>query len=117
MTAVNQDFSLYSGASLNIDVTVKDALGVVINFSLTPYTARWVLYTAGEVLITKTSDPGGGITFPAPTEGVMRITLAVVDTVDLVSGIYGHEARLTDLSSNSVPVMVGLVTVEESKSD
>jgi hypothetical protein len=118
MTVLNQDFTLYTGSTLAIEVTVLDSEGAPIDFGLIPYMAKWVLYTADEVLITKTSAVGGGITFPAPTEGVMLITINAEDTVDLTSGIYGHEARLTVVSSGETsPVMAGLATVEESQSD
>lgn len=105
MTRTNQDFTMWSGDSKVLEVTVTDADGDAVN--LTGASIDYVMQDDAD--ISKSVGDGISITSPA-TGGLFEITLDPSDTTAL-AGDYHHECEVTDSSDNVSTVFVGTVTI------
>jgi len=111
MTTENQDFTMWSGDSKVLEVTLTDVDDDAVN--LTGASISYILQKSsqgGEAIISKSVDDGISITSPA-TGGLFEITIDATDTDDL-AGEYYHECQVTDSSSNVSTVFVGTVTIK-----
>ena len=108
MTIVGQNYTMFSGDSKVITVTVTDADGAAVN--LTGATISYVIFDDGSATITKTV--GSGITVTDAAAGTFTITLAASDTASL-AGAYYHECQVTDSSGNISTIFTGTVTMNE----
>jgi len=113
MTSTGQDFTMYSGDSNVITITVtdsagaaKDLSGAAIVWSMAP------LVESEKTTIEKTNASGIAITGDG-SAGIFTVTLAAADTAPL-RGDYYHEAKITDGSNNVSTVTIGKVTVIET---
>lgn len=87
----------FAGTDRQLRFTVRDDDGNVID--ITGWTLEWVLRHSdeGAALITKTTDPGDGITVTAPTTGIALVEFDPVDTALLDPGQYVYALRRTDM--------------------
>jgi hypothetical protein len=108
-----QNFEIYAGDSKNITVTVTNADGSPID--LTGATIKWALKkrVSSPADITKETNTNAGISVANPTTGVFLIPLKPDDTKDL-SGVFYHEAEVTDGVGNVSTVLTGEVTIHKS---
>lgn len=102
------DFSMYSGDSKIIQVTLQDASGAAVDVS-SPMTIIWQLSkkVTSPALLTKTV--GTGIAVTNGPLGKFEITLAPVDTAGL-KGDYYQEIEINDSGTIST-VLTGTVTI------
>lgn len=110
MTETGQKFTMWSGDTKVLEVTITDASGNAVN--LTGATISYVLQRSvgSTVTISKTTDDGISIT--DASGGVFQITLDASDTASL-SGSYYHECQITDTSGNVSTVFTGTVTMKD----
>lgn len=97
----NQNFTMVSGDSKNITVSMLD--GVPLDGA----TVKWALKQSSTVVSKTTSS---GITIAGST---FTIRLNSADTASLI-GKYYHEAEVTDMFGNVSTVMTGNITIERS---
>ena len=109
MASRNQDFRIHAGDSKLISVTVRDEDDALQD--LTGATIAWQMAKTprGPAEISK-STGGSGITLGGT--GIFNVSLDPSDTVGF-SGLYYHEAQVTDVTSNVTTVTTGTVYVEE----
>lgn len=107
-----QDFSMHSGDNRDLQVTIKDAAGAVVN--ITGAALTWALSKGngsdgprGTALVTKTV--GSGITIVDGANGRADIVLVPADT-EALAGDYYHELQLVAGGSSST-VLYGTVTI------
>lgn len=111
MTSTGQDLTRYIGDKTTFSLTITDSAGDPLN--MTGYSAAWVAYDGnGTAVITKTTGDGISIGDGDGTNDKLTITLNPADTADLSAGIYGHQAEVTDGSSNPVTVAEGALTLK-----
>lgn len=112
MTEERQDISedFYAGNSKDLQVTIKDAEGVVVD--LTGAELTYALFTdEGKVKFIKSTNVGAAeIDVPSPTNGVCIIHILTLDTI-LLKNIYRHQLSMVDATGNSSTVMVGKVHI------
>ena len=101
MTAIRQNFSMYAGDSKEIVVPV---VGVT---SLNGSTAKWIMKNNTSQVL---KDTISGITL---TGTEVHIRLDPIDTSTL-SGMYYHEAELTDQLGNVSTIFTGTVIINKS---
>ena len=105
-----QDFTMWSGDDKSIVVTITTDGTTAVD--ITAYTVNYTLQTAVNdttVQVTKATG-GSGITLSDAINGEFTVTLDDTDTAAL-SGIYYHEAQVTDGSANKYTVMTGTVVI------
>lgn len=113
MMTQKTDFTIYQGDSKVLSVTVADEDGVAV--PVDGMTIRWqaspVITGGFETTATLSKDNGalGGIT-TVTEEGVFEVELEPADTEEL-SGLYYHEAELTDGAGNVSTVLTGRMTI------
>lgn len=111
-----QNFCVYEGDAVNINVCVIDQNGIAID--LTGYSIVWVLAldVTQPPLFTKTTS-GGTITVTTPTSGMFSISLVPKDTTGLTddAATFYHEAWIIDPSNNPITVMVGQMSLFKSE--
>lgn len=107
MTAINQDFTMWSGDTRSLVIGVDDGTGASVDVS-SASRLIWILYDLddGASRLRKDSDVSG-VSFGGSE---VTITIDPADTVDL-NGMYGHEAELVDSAGNKSTVSVGVATV------
>lgn len=107
MTALNQNFSMYSGDTkvLIIPVTKPDNSGV----DLSGASVKWV--AQGEDGTTNVISKQTPVIITNGNE--IQIKLLPIDTRDLV-GMYYHECEITDQSGNVSTIFTGYITVIKS---
>jgi diketogulonate reductase-like aldo/keto reductase len=93
-------FSIYAGDTKDIEFTISEEGQKV---DLTSASIQWLM-KKGEVTITKTNT--NGITLTDATNGVFTVKLTNADTKGL-SGMFTHEAKITDATDNVSTVYVG----------
>lgn len=106
MTATNQNFSMYSGNSKKIIITVTSPDGTALNGSIS---AKWFLkeHDVSEgIIIQKTLGSGMAL-----VNGKLEVTLTQADT-DNLDGTYHQECELTDQFGNISTILVGTVTIK-----
>lgn len=114
MSTQRTDFTMYQGDSKVLSVTVADEAGDAV--PLEGLTIRWqaspVITGGFEPTATLKKDNGalGGI--DTVTEvGVFEVELDPDDT-ETISGLYYHEAELTDGAGNVSTVLTGRMTIK-----
>jgi hypothetical protein len=105
MTATKQNFSMYSGESKVVIVSVTKE-----NNAFLDLTGSKIKWSFNNVLKTDTN----GIALSNPTNGEFTIYLNPADTQNL-EGIYYHQAIITDAQGNVSPVMTGNITIKKLK--
>jgi len=114
MTATNAPLTVRAGASVRLRFPVLDADNANAPLDLTPFTGRWTLAikngdgTFQPPLVEKT---GGSVALAA---GVVTVTIATADTLDLRPGEYHYQLNLIDAGLEKFPVAVGRITLEPS---
>jgi hypothetical protein len=104
-----QNFEIHAGDSRDIVVTVTDSQGGA--FDLTGAAIAWQLArSAGSTSPAVSKSLGGGIAITDGPNGVFTVTLDPADTAAL-SGLYYHEAEVTDGAGNRSTVLSGVATV------
>jgi hypothetical protein len=111
MAVINQDFTVWQGTTLSINVTVTDEAGSPKDIS--GWSGSWAMWDDFGVRVLKTV--GDGITIVSPTNGNINISVEVEDIKNLL-GNYKHECRMVDTTSQEDVVLTGQITVERSKS-
>ena len=112
MTTENQNFTMWSGDSKVLTVTVTDSDGAAVN--LTGATINYVLKKqlgGGMNTITKATG-GSGIVITDAAAGTCEITLDATDTASLLGSFY-HECQVTDSYGNVSTIFIGTVTITE----
>lgn len=109
---VSQDFTIYSGDSRSLPVTVTNGSGGTVNITGAQSIVWVVVGPSGNVLLTKTL-AAGQIALTNPTAGICTITLLAADTSQL-TGTYAHECRMVDVSGNSSIIFTGNLTVTKA---
>ena|SRR5437764_15345572 len=104
------DFSMYSGETKNINITINEQDGVT-PVDLTGATITWHLkgsLRSGNILVSK--DNNNGIIITDTANGKIRVQLSPADTSGL-NGIYYHVCEITDLIGDHSVVLIGKITV------
>lgn len=110
MTTTAQNFEIYQGDDLALEVTVKNADGTPKD--LTGATIRWALHTTNKAAVPKLSKAiSTGIAVTDAAGGVFTVTIARADTAALKAGVYYHEAEITDAASKRATVLTGKATI------
>lgn len=109
MTKINQNFSMYSGDTKFIDITIVDGNDVPVE--ITGTTIKWVVKrnvrsSVNNVLKTTTD----GISIIDPLVGKFQVKLDPEDT-DRLSGEFYHEAELKDVQGNVSTILTGTLTI------
>jgi len=100
-------FTVFEGDDQNLNVTVLDDSGNVVNIS-SASTIDWKMSTNESTSPSISKSLGGGITITDGPNGVFQIALSGSDTDGLASGTYYQASRIT-LASNLSHVAVGTV--------
>jgi len=112
MTTTAQNFEIYKGDDLTLQVTVKNADGTAKD--LTGATIKWQLSTgvnATPPLLSKAV--GTGITITNAAGGVFEIAIAQSDTASMpAKDTYYHEAEVTDGAGKKSTVLTGTAKVK-----
>lgn len=106
------DFTMFAGDSKTLEVTVKDADGVVVD--ITGATIRWSLarsVNSTPALLQKAV--GSGITITDGPNGRFDVALANADT-ETLSDAYYHEAEVILLDGTIATVVSGAVTIKRT---
>jgi len=101
------DFSMYSGDSKTLEITITDSDGVAVD--LTGATVKYAIAlssTASAALVSKATG-GSGIT---TASNVATVTLASADTATL-AGVYYHEMEITTVLGAVTTAMTGTITI------
>jgi hypothetical protein len=109
------DFSMHSGDTRTLEITVKDEDSAVVNISTA--TITWALSKQdsasvapkGAAIVTKTV--GDGVTITDGPNGRVDVAISAADTSAL-SGDYYHELEVT-ISSSVSTVLFGTVTIKK----
>lgn len=112
VTKLAQDFTMWSGDTRRLSITVDDGASPPVAINLTSSTIEWHLakrLTSTVAILTKTV--GGGIALTDPVNGVFEVTIDPADTADL-SGEYYHEAEVTLSGGDKSTVLVGIATIK-----
>lgn len=114
MTAIAQDFLIYSGDSANPIFTIyTDETETVVQDISTVSEIVWTLQRdlSSAAVITKTKSASGGVTFvTSGTDGQFQIALTPLNTTTL-SGYYVHQAKITDALGNISTVTLGRLNI------
>jgi len=111
MTETGQNFTMWSGDTKVIEVTITDASGNAVN--LTGATISYVLQRSVGSTVTISKTTASGISITDASGGVFQITLDASDTARLSGSSYYHECQITDTSGNVSTVFTGTVTMKE----
>lgn len=113
-----EDFSMHSGDSRTLEVTVRDEADAVVNISAASGAdLTWALSKKatdtvdprGASLVSKTE--GSGIAITDGPNGRCDVTLDPADTADLKGDDYYHEMQVI-LSGDTSTVLYGVVTIK-----
>lgn len=117
MTAENQNFSMKSGDSRTITVTVDDGAIPPVAVDISGFDVWWEMSPlsssgafSGTPTLQKDSLLAGGVAITDGPNGVFQVTLAPTDT-DPLSGDFYHEAQVKDGSGNISTVLTGKITI------
>ena len=105
------NFTMHSGDSKNIIVTVKDENDAVVD--ITGATVDWQMARSQNSAtpdLVKSTTGGNGITLTDPVNGVFTVALDATDSDDFI-GAYYHEAQVTDAGGKISTVIIGTITV------
>lgn len=81
--------------------------------NLTGYTARLTVrpYAASEEAILELTSTGNDITFPSPTAGLLKITIAAATTADLTPQVGEYDLELQSPSGVVIRLLRGTFTI------
>lgn len=107
MTMTNQNFSMYSGNTKNILVSVTSDGGASV--TLDGSSVKWTLkeHDVSEAFLLQKTN-GSGVSFVG---GQIKIALSPADTSAL-EGTYYHECELTDAIGNVSTIFEGYITIK-----
>ena len=104
-----QDFSMYSGDTKVLTVTVKTAAEVVVD--LTGYTVKWKAVLSGlDTPLEKDNGGAGGVVITNAVSGIFEVTIDPADTSE-VNGAFKYEAEITSGVGVVSTVAIGTMTV------
>ncbi|OMF35276.1 hypothetical protein BK133_11270 [Paenibacillus sp. FSL H8-0548] len=106
MTARNQNFVMYAGDTVEIEVPVA-------NTDLTGVTIKWAMKRSVKGDNTLYRETPSGIEITDAAAGIFMIKLESIDTKDLIGSFY-HEAELMDAIGNVSTIMTGTITIKPS---
>lgn len=113
-TVAGQDFTIHSGESAQLVITIADIGGGA--FDATQATIAWSAGKLGSsATISKSSVDGHQIRKPANAHNIVIVYLAAADTAlpagtDL-GAFYQHELKITTVDLQTVVAMTGIMTV------
>lgn len=115
MTATEQDFRVYVGDVVDLEVTITDGATPPAPINLTGYTAfTWTVKAFGftdDIVADITKTLTNGITVTDAVNGILVINLLRIDTLEM-AGDYYHELVAVDGSGNVAMVMNGKLRVD-----
>lgn len=116
MTATGQNFTMYQGDTLELEVTVTDPTNNDAVVDLTNCSLTWVLYRQNQAGVILTKTVGSGITITDASNGEFKITLDPSDTLNLY-GLYRHESELKDPTNKISTLFIGKADIYKSKAN
>ncbi len=118
MADTNQNFSLFKGNALTVEIIISDDANDPIN--LTGFTVNWSTSRlsprgcfSSTPVIEKCSGLGSLIITDA-VNGLVEFTLLGADTESLSPGNYSHQIVIIDGSGNSTTVTTGIMVLDPS---
>lgn len=109
MSHSTQNFEIHAGDSRDIVVTVTDSQGGAVD--LTGAAIAWQLARSADAASPAVfKSLGTGISITDGPNGVFTVTLDSADTEGL-TGLYYHEAEVTDTAGNRSTVLSGVATI------
>jgi len=108
MTATNQDATIVSGDTIDLEFTVTDPDDNPVDLS-TSSLEYALAERDGATVVTKTTG-GGGVTVGGTDDNVVTVRLAPSDTAD-IAGVYEHELEETDGSGAVATLATGVVHI------
>jgi len=112
MGPLTQNFTMVTGDTKILNVSIKDPAGKVVN--ILGYSIIWALKTSvgnSSTLIKKTIYDGISVTNGAG--GIFQIRLESSDTEGMKPAVYYHECEITDSAGNISTVFTGRVSLIE----
>lgn len=112
MTSVDQNFTMWSGDTRRLSVTVDDGATPPVAVNITGSAISWHLakrLTSSTAILTKTV--GVGITITNGAAGIFEVLIDPADTAAL-SGDYYHEAEIVLSGGDKSTVMTGVATIK-----
>ena len=106
------DIDIYSGDSLNLQVTVTDSTTNLPKSLIGVLSARWWFGKKAGQPATVQKSIGSGVTIIDAINGRLDILINPSDTASL-KGSYVHELELVDASNRVQTVMAGAFTIIE----
>ncbi|MDI6872557.1 MAG: hypothetical protein QME79_14635 [Bacillota bacterium] len=100
--------SVHRKNDLALQVSLQDESGAALN--ITGAALTFVVRSLAAAVITKTTEPGGGITVTDAAAGKVEVTLTNADT-DLPAGTYDYELLVTDSAGRRYTALEGPFTV------
>lgn len=110
---MSSDFTMYAGDTKNVEITVTDEEGLVID--LTDCELFWELSRIVGVqppLLDK--EIGSGLTVVTAAAGRFDVRLEPEDTESL-EGVYYHEAKLVDDQGDVSTILSGWITISPTQ--
>jgi len=101
------DFSMYSGDSKSLAITITDSDGVAVD--LTGATVKYAIAASATATTKLVSKQTGGLGITTASN-VATVPLVPADTASL-AGIYYQECEVTDTSGNVSTALVGTVVI------
>ena len=114
MTRVAQDVDMIAGDTLNLNVTIYDAI-TGANKSIANSAIKWVLYDESTDTAALNKTLASGISITNGLMGQCTIALTPANTVSLTPGVYYHEVEVTDETGNVSTVLTGHITINPSR--
>jgi hypothetical protein len=113
---MSDDFTMYAGDDKRLEVTVLDEDDVAVSLS-GALEIRWKLAKSPRsTIIASHSIADGNVSIIDAAAGRFNVLIDPADTESL-SGLYYHEAELTDSSGNVGTCMAGTVTIRPTLID
>ena len=109
MTMINQNFTLFSGDTKYLHVDLTDSNGEAVD--LTGMAIKWGVKKNVRTATIFLKTTPTGIDIPDPLNGRFTVKIHPLDTATL-SGVFYHEAQITDVEGNVSTVLTGTMTVE-----
>lgn len=114
MTTENQNFEMWQGESVTLDVPITDENNAA--FAMTGSTVAWKLTTFGGTLVlSKSTADDVSLEDSAGTDDMVRVVISPGDTRTVAPNSYYQECRITDASSDENVLFTGRVDLYESQ--
>lgn len=109
--ALEQDFEIFSGNDILLQISVTDADNDDDPLDLSGATDLiWALAKNAKATAIITKDILDGVSITDPTEGEVEITVSSSE-LEPLSGEYYHELRLTNSAGKKITLMFGTATI------